>query len=556
MRWVFLIGMGACAAEHGYVDPQLCRTCHTGIYDSYMQSGMARTFGPAGEVPALSRFAHRPSQRSYSVEKRRDGAYLRRLDTAGGNLLEKRMDFAVGSGAHSRTYVHRTPDDRLIELPVSWYAENGGSWAMSPGYDRPEHSDFRREISEACLFCHNGYPSQANQGLAQGIDCQRCHGSGEEHARRGGAITNPARLPAERKMEVCLQCHLESASRTLPAAVRRFGRTVFSYRPGEPLSDYQVYFDFIRREGDQRLTVNGAGYTLMQSRCFLRSGGRLTCVTCHDPHRPLAAAATYTQACRNCHAAAHTPSTAGCTGCHMPKRRTEDAVHVVLTDHLIRRKPLREAPENLAERHDRQSGPVTLLYPGQLTGTQTDRLYQAIAQVQNSADLPADTEKLAAAIRDVRPTVPDPYAVLGDGWRKAGRAEQALQAYRQAFGLGSREPEVLVAAGEILMQLRRTDEAIALLEPAVQDAPRLPSLRNTLAVLYGRKQRFADAIRILEDAARIDADDPVTWLNLGVCHQALGQKNRAAADYREAIRLQPDFARARQYLQVLLKDQL
>ena len=32
----------------------------------------------------------------------------------------------------------------------------------------------------------------------------------------------------------------------------------------------------------------------------------------------------------------HTAS-ADCIGCHMPKRRTDDAVHVVMTDHWIQR---------------------------------------------------------------------------------------------------------------------------------------------------------------------------------------------------------------------------
>src|SRR5207253_1125674 len=166
------------AAEPGYVNPARCRQCHTAIYDSYSRTGMARSFAPATGVPALEGFVHAASQRTYRTVTRSDGVYLQRTETGGGNLLEKRLDFAIGSGAHSRTYVHRASGGRLIELPVSWYAEQGGRWAMSPGYDRPDHSDFRREVTEACLFCHNGYPSEANAGLASGIDCQRCHGPG------------------------------------------------------------------------------------------------------------------------------------------------------------------------------------------------------------------------------------------------------------------------------------------------------------------------------------------------------------------------------------------
>src|SRR5713101_4771097 len=122
---------------------------------------------------------------------------------------------------------------------------------MSPGYDRPAHSDFRREISDSCLFCHNGYPSEANGGMALGIDCQRCHGPGEAHVKGKGPMVNPAKLTSERQMEICMQCHLESASRTLPDAIRRFGRGPFSYRPGEPLGGFMLYFDFIRSSADE-----------------------------------------------------------------------------------------------------------------------------------------------------------------------------------------------------------------------------------------------------------------------------------------------------------------
>ena len=105
----------------------------------------------------------------------------------------------MGSGHHARTYLHRTPEDKLVEIPVGWYAEKGGFWAMSPGYDQPRHRGFRREISFPCMSCHNGYPEMPLGGdlpgrdarfpgaIPEGIDCQRCHGPGRAHVE---AVSN------------------------------------------------------------------------------------------------------------------------------------------------------------------------------------------------------------------------------------------------------------------------------------------------------------------------------------------------------------------------------
>src|SRR6185436_3817073 len=146
---------------------------------------------------------------------------------------------------------------RIVELPLGWYAERGGFWAMSPGYDRPDHQDFRRRVSYDCMFCHNAYP-QLDPGadasgreslfpskLPEGIDCQRCHGPGGDHVRAAGraAIVNPARLTPDRQLELCMQCHLESTSFRLPNSLQRYERGAFSYRPGEPLGSFTLHFD-------------------------------------------------------------------------------------------------------------------------------------------------------------------------------------------------------------------------------------------------------------------------------------------------------------------------
>src|SRR5262249_2913560 len=135
------------------------------------------------------------------------------------NVVEAAIDYVIGSGNHARSYLHRVDSGKLAELPVSWYAEKGGDWEMSPGYDRVDQQGFRRVVGNDCLFCHNGYPR--GETLAEGIDCQRCHGPGSRHAELAGsgkarpdeirrAIVNPARLGRERQLDVCLQCHLET----------------------------------------------------------------------------------------------------------------------------------------------------------------------------------------------------------------------------------------------------------------------------------------------------------------------------------------------------------
>ncbi len=323
LRVVIALLMSPCAQaqvarDADYVNARVCASCHSAIDRSFRLTGMGRSFSSAGPVNAVDNgiaakpFYHKASDTWFTMI-RREGRYFQRryqigFDGKETSIDEKSIDFVMGSGNHVRTYLHQTAAGALEELPLAWYAEKGGYWAMNPGYDTPDQPDSRRKITYECMFCHNSYP-EIPQGheqlraapeyrgqLPEGIDCQRCHGPGGAHVRAAqardrspqairDAIVNPARLAPDRQMEVCMQCHLETTSFRFPHSIQKYDRGPFSYRAGEPLADFLLFFDQAKSAPDEdRFQIVNSVYRLRMSQCFLKSGDKLQCTTCHDPH--------------------------------------------------------------------------------------------------------------------------------------------------------------------------------------------------------------------------------------------------------------------------------
>src|SRR5262245_58438837 len=159
-----------------YVSPSTCSACHREIAESYARTGMARSFGAMRPKDTLelqpANFYHDASEEFFTVLVRDGRSYLERHQTGwDGNkaqVFEAKIDYWFGSGNHARSYISRTKSGELVELPLSRYAENGGAWAMSPGYDRPDHAGFTRKITYRCMFCHNAYPQNQSADDREG----------------------------------------------------------------------------------------------------------------------------------------------------------------------------------------------------------------------------------------------------------------------------------------------------------------------------------------------------------------------------------------------------
>jgi tetratricopeptide (TPR) repeat protein len=314
----------------------------------------------------------------------------------------------------------------------------------------------------------------------------------------------------------------------------KYGRAPFSYAAGEPLGDFEYFFDHAPGSPQRNdFEIASSAYRLRKSRCFLESKGALTCTTCHDPHdvrRGEEAAAHFNGVCGTCHAAlpaAHVKA-ANCIECHMPKRRTQDVIHAVMTDHLIQRRAPANALAMLSERGEfdakQYRGPVVDYFPA-------PPLYEAVAQVTQQSNLKAGLPRLAAEIAKAQPKEPQFYVELGEAYMAAGNARDAAAAFEQALKRG----------------------------PGLQVA-----LLDLVTALTGMGQ----AARASEMVRRLGGDDPLLWFQAGdyekalaldpdlaAAHNALGERlaesgdpGRAEQEFRAALRSEPDLPDAQSNL--------
>lgn len=602
-----------------YVDPQLCQPCHSDIHDSYQQVAMGRSFyRPSAEnviedYSLNNHFYHELSNRHYRMIQRDGRFYQRRyqLDAQGReqNVFEMEATHIIGSGNHARSYLNLDDSGVLRQLPVSWYTQEQ-RWAMSPSYDRPDHYDFSRRVSHACMFCHNAYPplpepsdhfglaSRFPKGLPSGIDCQRCHGPGTRHlelASSGSAdaadirraIVNPVRLGPEREMEVCNQCHLPVA--TASPHIQRFGRSIYSYRPGEPLADYIVHFDLVdpmTQELSERFEVDSSSYRLQRSPCFIRSRGRMTCTTCHNPHhapRGEEAVRHYRERCLDCHAKlsprAHPqPGESDCVSCHMPQRRTQDAVHVVMTDHLIQRHlPQRDLLAPLKEDHSPKTDGVVLHNPAWVPDTERE-LYWGLGQIQFPANLSHGLKRLERALPKLRGSSPEPYLrlaliqekagnhdqagmnlrraleadpdlvlgrfKLGEVLRVQGQLGEAAEQYRHTLRLDRNHAEAHNALGLILKERQLTEPAMEHFRRALSSDLLSHDAHANLGMIFLQQGKVAEAARAFHRSLQIKPDNAEAYRSLGVAQAELGRQQEAIDALQQAIRLKPDDSKA------------
>jgi hypothetical protein len=509
-------------AGDGYVGSASCAKCHPSIYESFSKTDMGRsmseiTSAVLEKLPSSAQVTAQGFNRHYEVFARESKLYQSEyaLNPAGKDLFREshKIDFLIGSGANGIGAIIQQ-GEYLFEAPLSYYTKPD-KWALSPGYEFGDYG-FNRPILAGCITCHSGRARITASESARMMDppfselaigCENCHGPGETHvasAEMGepASIVNPAKLASRLSDNICMSCH-----QTGDARVLKDGKSYRDFRPGQELEDtlsiFLVPFDHASAPKDDLLEH----YLSMRlSRCYLNSGGKLSCITCHDPHvQPSAQQAPeyFRQKCLTCHtekscaiplASRQRKSPPDdCATCHMPKRDVTVISHSVLTNHRI----VAQAEEPFPQA----------------------AFHLTTAQLPDLVDLSSDPNN---------PTAPDPLT--------------RLQAYSQIV---LRYPEYRARYWALANQLKATHEKnISVLEALADEAVQKRSEEDSTL-----------AIRYLKEAIGQGATNPVDFEELANLLMASGRDPEALAVLPQAINMAPyDANLYRQYVKLLLKQ--
>ncbi len=165
-----------------------------------------------------------------------------------------------------------------------------------------------------------------------------------------------------------------------------------------------------------------------------------------------------------------------------------------------------------------------------------------------------DAARLYTKAVEANPASLDAWEYLGRSWSQLGRLEEATQAIRKALDLGGGS-HLALAAGRMLLDLRRPEEALELLRKRAETDPAEPRLRlleaQTLLLLGRLDEAWGTADRLLRSAPDY-ADAHYLRGSIDIGRQRFA---KAEEDLRQALELAPehtgalaDLAMLRQHL--------
>jgi predicted CXXCH cytochrome family protein len=566
-----------------YAGAAACGKCHASVNHTWSASHHSKMVQPATSTGVVGDFGRGQVTLRGSVYRFRvaAGQYYITESYLTGKPQEHRVQYTLGN-RRIQHYLTTLPDGRIIVLPPSWDVLRK-NWFHNLDIDDPEEAPgVQVQVwNKSCYSCHVSREQKnfSTEKIAYqtawldfGIDCERCHGAGGEHAafysnpghqgKPAHDVTVQTSLDAVRNTAVCAQCHSF--------------RDIFvdGFVAGDDYYDHFLpILEFAQPQGEdpaywadgrpRRFSTDAFG--LWQSECFLK--GRATCLDCHvvphntDIDKNPQLKPDVNALCTRCHQAVgaalashthHAERSAGssCVECHMP--RTVFSIKAEIRDHAM----TIPAPENTL-RHNIPNA-CNVCHKDRDANWAVERM-SAWYGPQAGRKMIRRADAFAAARRRDPDAVPQLLAILNE--RSEGPLARANAAgYLGAFtsdpaawgammhALGDSEPVVRAIAARMLNpDPAHRSEAAGALAPLLND--RVATVRVSAAVsLIGMGLRqlpgefgepLARAEELFRARAALNADDADQDLAAGRFYLLTADPVSAIAAFQTSLKLDP-----------------
>jgi Tetratricopeptide repeat len=531
----------------GYVGSKACAQCHAPIASNYSRTDMGRSMSEITaslleKIPNSASIVDDRLMRHFGVYvedgKLFQSEYEKAPDGKEAFRETHAVNWIIGSGANGFGALLKR-GEFLFEAPLSFYSKTQ-SWALSPGYEFGDYG-FDRPILPGCIACHSGQPRAVLGGNGRfleppfdelAIGCENCHGPGAAHVREmqegdsssgtsspTHSIVNPAKLPPWLADNICMSCH-----QTGDAMVLKPGKDYRDFRPGMPLDDTLAIFMVPPRRDSAQTDLLEHYFSMTLSKCYRSSGGRLSCISCHDPHVEPAkeeAPAQFRAKCLECHnekscalpiaIRQHKTPPDDCASCHMPKREVQTIAHAVLTNHRIiaqSEEPYPDAAFHLTSPQITDLVHLTAI-PGRRGETISPTLLLG-AYGQLMTPNPEYRGRYFALAKQLEPSNPNNVDVLEALAALAFEQkddDKAIRYFNSAVKNGSSSPHTYEQLASLLVRTKRFPEAVALLEPGIKLLPFDALLYRLLGVSYLSLDKNEEARRLLRQAVQTFSQD-------------------------------------------------
>jgi hypothetical protein len=355
-----------------------------------------------------------------------------------------------------------------------------------------------------------------------------------------GSITNPAKLSPWLADNICMSCHQTGDARVLQA-----GKHDRDFRPGAELDDtLSIFLVPFSRDSAPKDDLLEHYLSMRLSKCYVRSNGRLSCISCHDPHvqpSPTEAPDYFRKKCLACHTEKScalplslrqrkTPPD-DCAGCHMPKRNVTVISHSVLTNHRIVAQAEEPFPEIAFHMSTLQFPDLVHLSMNPAKPTAPPLLTQLQAYAQVILAHPEYRARYWAVAQQLRPTHGDNVYVL------EALADEALQKHnpegsalairylQDAIHHGATNPSDFEELARLLIATDHQPDAIEVLRQGMLTVPCDAELYRVSAKVYFGLNQVKEACAVAVNAGQRfpQVDEFRTLLNQ--CNNTGGTKN-------------------------------